>query len=107
MEASYFGKRLKELRAQAGLTQEQLAGRSNFSQAGIADLEQGRRDPSWSTVLRLAHALGVTPNEFTQAPSARPEAKRGRPRKAIGKSAPLETKVETPAGKRTTLSSKP
>jgi transcriptional regulator with XRE-family HTH domain len=82
MSAEYFAGRLKELRERAGLTQEQLADRAGMNKYGVAQLEQGRNKPSWESVLILADALGVTPNDFTQAPVAVADTKRGRPRKA-------------------------
>jgi transcriptional regulator with XRE-family HTH domain len=81
-ESNRFGRRLKELREQAGLTQPQLAERANLSKAGIADLEQGRREPSWSTVQSLCAALAVSCEAFNQEPGEREVTGRGRPRKA-------------------------
>jgi transcriptional regulator with XRE-family HTH domain len=81
MNADWFAGRLKELREQAGLTQQQLGEKAGLSQAGIADLEQQRRKPAWETVVALCRALGVTPEAFLQEPSAAPKPRRGRPRK--------------------------
>jgi putative transcriptional regulator len=83
MEPSGFGGRLKELRSRAGLTQPQLAERAGVSKATVADLEQGRYEPSWPMVLALAGALGVPLEDFRAGPSA-PSAGRGRPRKEQG-----------------------
>jgi transcriptional regulator with XRE-family HTH domain len=88
MSAEWFAGRLRELREQAGLTQHQLGGKAGLSQAGIADLEQGRRKPAWETVVALCRALGVTPDAFLQEPRAMPERRRGRPRKAGAEPAP-------------------
>jgi len=81
-EAQRFAGRLRELREQAGLTQPQLADRAGLSKAGIADLEQGRRQPAWETVVALAKALGVSCDAFLQEPATAPPAGPGRPRKA-------------------------
>jgi transcriptional regulator with XRE-family HTH domain len=81
MSAVNFAGRLKELRVQAGLTQDGLAERAALSKAGIADLEQGRREPSWATVVALAEALGVTCQAFLAETSTTEKAKRGRPPK--------------------------
>jgi transcriptional regulator with XRE-family HTH domain len=103
MDETDFGPRLKELREQAGLTQPQLAERSGLTKAGIANLEQGRREPGWSSVLALCRALGVTPDAFTQPPSERPDAKRGRPRKTPTETAPTPKNANpNPARKRRT-----
>lgn len=43
---------------------EQLAERSGLTPNYIGTVENGRRDPSLSTVLSLAHGLGVAPGEL-------------------------------------------
>lgn len=82
MNGEHFPGRLKELREQAGLTQEQLAERCGMNKFGIAQLEQGRYKPSWESVLALAGGLGVDCTAFNQAPAIREDTKRGRPKKA-------------------------
>lgn len=62
--AEAFGKRLKKLRERAGITQEALARAANLSTSSVSKLEQRDLDPSWSTVLSLAKALGITTDEF-------------------------------------------
>ena len=47
-------------RAQAGLTQEQLAERMHTSQSFIARLESGKVSPSTRTLFRFAKATGHT-----------------------------------------------
>jgi transcriptional regulator with XRE-family HTH domain len=92
--SNQFGKRLKELREQAGLTQPQLAERANLSKAGIANLEQGRTSPVWATVQALCIALDVSSEVFTQEPADRPDVGRGRPRNAS-----TEDKPKRPRGR--------
>ena len=48
-----------EVRAKAGLTQEQLAERMETSQSTIARLESGRTMPSGKTLAKLAKATGT------------------------------------------------
>ena len=48
-----------DARAQAGLTQEQLAKRMATTQSVIARLESGRTRPSTQTLERLAAATGT------------------------------------------------
>jgi putative transcriptional regulator len=81
-----FGPRLQQLRLQAGLTQAQLAEKAGMHIHGLTKLEQGYREPAWTTVLDLAEALGMTCEAFTQSaddgqPDAAPRP-RGRPKKA-------------------------
>ena len=51
--------RLKALREQRGMTQEQLAERAGISRGYLARLETARQDPRLSTLERLAKALRV------------------------------------------------
>jgi len=51
--------KLKSLREQRGMTQEQLAERSGLSRTYLARLETGRQDPTLSTLEKLAKALKV------------------------------------------------
>jgi transcriptional regulator with XRE-family HTH domain len=53
------GRNVRCIRQAKGLTQEQLAEISGFSQQYISGLEQGRRNPTVVTVYELATALGV------------------------------------------------
>ena len=46
------------------MTLEQLAERSGLTPNYIGTVENGRRDPSLSTVLALARGLGVSPAEL-------------------------------------------
>src|SRR5262245_27420959 len=84
MSAEWFAGRLRELREARGVTQAGLAGAAGLKEGGIRDLEQGRRKPTWETVLALSQALGVDCTAFTTPPSAEAAASRprGRPRKA-------------------------
>ncbi len=60
------GRNAARLRKAAGLTQEQLAERSGFSQQYISKLEQGRRNPTVVTLYELANALGVSHVELVK-----------------------------------------
>ena len=53
------GRNVKRLREKKGLTQEQFAEISGFSQQYISSLERGRRNPTIITVYELSVALGV------------------------------------------------
>jgi transcriptional regulator with XRE-family HTH domain len=68
MDASWFGGRLRELRAAAGLTQKVLAERAGLTREAVAYLEGGRNDPHWSTVVALCVALGITSDQFLKPP---------------------------------------
>lgn len=55
------GRNVRRIRAERGMTQEQLAERSGFSQQYISDLERGRRNPTIVSLYELALALETTP----------------------------------------------
>lgn len=82
MQAEWFKDRLRELRTGAGLSRQELADRAGLKPNAIRDLEQGVNQPSWSTVIALCQALGVTCDAFLQEPAQPAEKpKGGRPRK--------------------------
>lgn len=58
------GDNVKRLRQAKGLTQEQFAERSGFSQQYISDLERGRRNPTVVSLFELAQALGARPQDL-------------------------------------------
>ncbi|MBI3374984.1 MAG: helix-turn-helix transcriptional regulator [Betaproteobacteria bacterium] len=62
------GARIKELRRQAGLTQEQLAERVGLDSRHLSRLEVGRHYPSLQSLERIARALDVRIVEFFQFP---------------------------------------
>lgn len=61
-----LAKRLKQLRADKGMTQRQLAEGAGLSLAYIGRLEIGRYDPQLSTLRRLAKALKCKVSELVE-----------------------------------------
>jgi transcriptional regulator with XRE-family HTH domain len=59
-----FGTTIRRKREALGLTLEEVAERSKLSPNYIGTVENGRRDPSLSTVLALAKALRVPAGEL-------------------------------------------
>ena len=55
-----FGEVLQKCRRQKGLSQEKLAEISGLDRTFISLLERGLRQPSLSTLLRLAQALDTS-----------------------------------------------
>jgi transcriptional regulator with XRE-family HTH domain len=60
------GRNVKRFRQRKGLTQEQFAEVSGFSQQYISSLERGRRNPTVVTLYELATALGVSHMELVR-----------------------------------------
>ena len=98
--SSSFATRLQSLRETAGLSQYALAKRSGLSKQAVSNLELGAREPSWVTVQRLAIALAVSCEEFTDPaitlPAAAAPRRRGRPRKPANETAAV---VKRPRGR--------
>lgn len=55
-----FGDRIRELRQQRGLSQEDLAERSGLHRTQIGFVERAERSPRLDTIEKLARGLGVS-----------------------------------------------
>lgn len=65
-----FGKVLRRLREEAGLTQEQLGFESDLRRTYVSILELGQQQPSLTTILKLALALQCSPGTMVDLVSA-------------------------------------
>lgn len=54
-----LGQAIRQLRDDAGLTQEELAGRADVPLAELRQIEGGEVDADWGTLRRLSQAMGV------------------------------------------------
>lgn len=59
-----FGKVLRRVRREAGLTQEQLGFEADLRRTYVSLLELGQQQPSLTTILKLAAALQRRPGEL-------------------------------------------
>lgn len=59
-----FGERLKELRAQKGISQEKFALQIGMNRTYYASVEAGRRNVSLRNILKIAEGLDITLSEF-------------------------------------------
>ena len=59
-----IGSKIKELRMRNGLTQEELADRSELSKGFISQLENDLTSPSISTLEDILQCLGTTLIDF-------------------------------------------
>ena len=62
--AEAFGTVLRRLRLEAGLTQEQLGLDADLRRTYVSILELGHQQPTLTTILKLAGALGTTGQEL-------------------------------------------
>ena len=60
MKNNIFGKRLKELRLEMGLSQRKLGEVFNVCNQTISFWESGSREPDLDTLLELAHFFDVS-----------------------------------------------
>jgi transcriptional regulator with XRE-family HTH domain len=59
-----FGERVRRLREQRNLSQEEVASKARLNPAQISLLESGHRQPRLQTIVALAHGLGIDPGEL-------------------------------------------
>lgn len=62
-----FGKTLKRLREERGLSQEELGYESGYHRTYISQLERGQKSPSIQTIFQLARALNLKPHALVQS----------------------------------------
>jgi transcriptional regulator with XRE-family HTH domain len=74
------GRRIAEVRAAKGLTQERFAEAMGIELRNVQRLEGGRANITLSTLARVARALGVLPTALLETPASRVTV-RGRPRR--------------------------
>ena len=70
-----FGRRVRELRKKADLSQEQLAELAGIHWTYLGGIERGTRNPSLVNIGKIADALGVPPADLF--PGRRDRARRG------------------------------
>jgi transcriptional regulator with XRE-family HTH domain len=64
--ASPFGRLLRELRLEAGLTQDELAHRASVDLSFVSRMERGLTQPSIGTFLVLSKVLRITPVDLIE-----------------------------------------
>lgn len=64
--------RLRQLREDAGLTQQDLSRRAGLTQHCISQIETGKRRGTPPTLKKIAGALGIAISDLRNAPDERP-----------------------------------
>lgn len=59
-----FGNRLRELRQEQCLTQEELAHQAGLNRTYIGDIERGEKNITQGSMVKLAKALGIKLRDF-------------------------------------------
>jgi transcriptional regulator with XRE-family HTH domain len=62
-----LGTALRELRTQAGLTQEELGARADIGVSYLSQLENGHRGVGWHSVTRLLEGIGADLRQLADA----------------------------------------
>jgi transcriptional regulator with XRE-family HTH domain len=62
----HFGRNLRDVRQARELTQEQLGFLAGLDRTEISLLERGGREPRLATLIKLAGALGVGPEDLSR-----------------------------------------
>ena len=63
-EAIWFGKNLKRIRTKKGMSQGAIARSLDVGRSFITNIENGKTNPTLATIVRIAKALGVTPDKL-------------------------------------------
>ncbi len=59
-----FGMRVRELRAEKAISQEELAALTELDRTYISGIERGKRNLSLKNILKIASALNVTASQL-------------------------------------------
>jgi DNA-binding XRE family transcriptional regulator len=63
-ELAFLANRIKRLRLDKKISQEDLAAKAGLSRNGMGLIEQGKRWPRLATLLKISDALGMTIEEI-------------------------------------------
>lgn len=63
-DAKKLGENLKKIRTSKNITQTELAETLNVDKSFISNLENGKNNPTLSTIVNLAKVLSVTTSEL-------------------------------------------
>jgi transcriptional regulator with XRE-family HTH domain len=67
VDSSALAKAIRELRTEQGATQEALAHRAEVTVGHLSKIERGLANPTWTTVVSIADALGLSVAELAKA----------------------------------------
>ena len=62
-----LGKRIRAFRQKMGISQEELADRAEIHRNYISQVEGGKRNLSFYSVVKVARALKVTPSKLIES----------------------------------------
>lgn len=88
-----FGRRLRQLREQSGISQEELSFRSGLHRTYIGGVERAEKNPTIQNVARLAKGLGVVPSALVSAIDTVPASKNEEAESTPPKKPPLKIRA--------------
>lgn len=59
-----FGRAIREIRHELGISQEELALRADIQRSYLGGIERGERNPSLTNIVKIARTLEVPPSEI-------------------------------------------
>lgn len=62
-----LGRAIRDLRKRAGLSQQDAATKSGINRTYIGQVENGRRNPTFATLIWIARTLDVSVSELVRA----------------------------------------
>lgn len=65
-ECVAFGQAVRALRQERGLSQEEFAARAGVHRTYMGGIERGERNPTLTTIHKIASALSVAPNRLLE-----------------------------------------
>lgn len=63
-DAKKLGENLKKIRMEKGITQSSIARRLGVDRSFVSNIENGKTNPTLSTITNLAKSLGVATSEL-------------------------------------------
>lgn len=69
---------IRQLRADRGLTIDQLAHRCGMHATYLSRIERGRNNPTWERLCDIAHALGLLPSDIVLEAEAEARSRKRR-----------------------------
>lgn len=59
-----FGRALRRLRMERGMTQEQVGFEADLRRTFISVLELGQQQPTLTTIIKISKVFGISPSEL-------------------------------------------
>lgn len=59
-----FGRKIRAIRKEQGLSQEALAARANLDRSYLGHIERGEKNVTLTKIYQVADALGINPKEL-------------------------------------------